>query len=764
MWVTDRQGKTIARLPEEYGLGIAPELPPVASIPLTSPLATHHNHEGKFLGLRLHREIFWPAHVDDRKERPYAVDYDKIAKRVNYFVSDGTDFKMLYCIYVKVFGERVPGKKMQIKDMTRWATYCRELVRRFKHKVYAWEIGNEPNAGGLTGGLSPEEYVLFLKTAYEAIKAEDPNAIVVGLCGCPGYIGWNERVFKAGGATYFDVLSLHDYGDHPIYDFHKHNRIGRVIEQLKKYRGEVVPIWNSESGWQSIARERNRPSTREELALKSGNRLRVARNGEPYFWSFLPTTTESNAAAMQIQALLMNLGAGCSKYFKIHSPSEYSPAYNGSNGQPSQMAVALAAASNALMHSGQLSFLPMSSKSDAAVLLPQKNGTRSLALFSDDRSTVFFHCSRSGNLRGMDMLGNPLSWTVGPEKELRLQLGAAPIYLFDIPEDFAQLPVVSAGDLSTEMPENGVMTGTIRIRNPYNRRLNVTLSNAIPPRSTLSIDTSAGIEPRASVSLSFTLTASELERRDYDISISVKDGEQLIGKITHSFHSAGSVHPIPLLKGSAALGDGTWWQGITPVDRRSVDRIIKGKPIPGVPWAPQWRGPEDLSIAVRQAWVEGKGLFIRVEATDDTFLPAPTDEKQSFRYDCMELFFDGRLLSGNRWDSKLKPEQMVVTPSSGEEASPCRFWFPSKEPTVTAAFVGGRTKTGYWIEGQIAPLPGLEKLHPVNASYGLEIMMDDADRPSQLRKSILSLHRDNHRANWTHWGRYRLNRSKTDGK
>ncbi len=78
---------------------------------------------------------------------------------------------------------------------------------------------------------------------------------------------------------------------------------------------------------------------------------------------------------------------------------------------------------------------------------------------------------------------------------------------------------------------------------------------------------------------------------------------------------------------------------------------------------------------------------------------------------------------------------------------------------MEASFIGGRTKTGYWIEGQIAPLPGLENIHPRTAIYGLEIMVDDADRPDQLRKVILSMHREQQRADWTHWGRYKLGRS-----
>jgi hypothetical protein len=756
MWVSDSQGKVMARLPEEYGLGITVELPPIASTPLTSPLGTFVNYEGQFMGIRLHRQILWPARFKDRKNRPYEIDYDAIADRINKTVPDGSDLKLLYTIYVHIWGERVPGKKAQIKDMTRWSNYCRELVRRFKHKVYAWEIGNEPNAGGLTGGFSAEEYVLFLKTAYEAIKAEDPDAIVVGLCGCPGFINWNKRVFEAGGAKYFDVLSVHDYGADPIFQYHEYDRIGQVIEQLKKYRGEVVPIWNSESGWHSIARERNRPLSQEGLALESGGRVHIGKNGEPYFWAFLPTTTESNAAAMQVQSILMNLGAGCAKYIKIHSPSEFSPAYNGSDGQPTLMGVSLAAASKAMMHTKAISFLPMSSKSDAAVVLAQEDGSRSLALFSDDPSTVFFRCSRPGILRGMDMTGNPLVWTVGPEKMLRLQLGSAPIYLFDIPGDFAQLPVASVSRLPETMPKNGVMTGTLTLHNPYNRRLDVLLSSSLPAGSKLDVPKSYTLEAHGSGSVPFALTATALERRKYTFSISVKEGSQLIGKMSHQFDSEGSVHAVPVLKESAALGDQTWWQGIAPTVRNTADRVIQGKPIPGVPWAPQWRGAQDLSFTVRQAWVEGKGLFVRVEATDDTFLPAPADEKHSFRYDCMELFFDGRLLSSNRWDSKLKPEQMVVTPSGNTEASPCRFWFPSKKPTVNAAFIGGRAKTGYWIEGQIAPLPGMEKIHPVNAQYGLEIMMDDADRPDALRKAIQSLHRENPRADWTHWGQYRL--------
>jgi hypothetical protein len=91
---------------------------------------------------------------------------------------------------------------------------------KWKGKVRLYELDNEPDLHGWT----PEQYTASLKAAYTAIKAADPNAIVIGGAlytwesgptanPSGGTREWVQRMYAAGAKGYFDMLSLHLYDD-----------------------------------------------------------------------------------------------------------------------------------------------------------------------------------------------------------------------------------------------------------------------------------------------------------------------------------------------------------------------------------------------------------------------------------------------------------------------------------------------------------------------------------------------------------------------
>jgi hypothetical protein len=103
--------------------------------------------------------------------------------------------------------------------------FVTKLVGRYKvapYNVRYWEIYNEPDghADGYIGcmGDDPDSYVQVLQTAYQAIKAVDPGAIVLigGLAMLDTEstnVDFLEEVMDAGGGAYFDVVSFHSYSE-----------------------------------------------------------------------------------------------------------------------------------------------------------------------------------------------------------------------------------------------------------------------------------------------------------------------------------------------------------------------------------------------------------------------------------------------------------------------------------------------------------------------------------------------------------------------
>ena len=73
-----------------------------------------------------------------------------------------------------------PGA-LPIKDNTRaFGDTMRYLANRYKGKVQAWEIWNEPNLAGEVGGLvEVRPYFDTLKAGYSGVKAVDPGAVVL---------------------------------------------------------------------------------------------------------------------------------------------------------------------------------------------------------------------------------------------------------------------------------------------------------------------------------------------------------------------------------------------------------------------------------------------------------------------------------------------------------------------------------------------------------------------------------------------------------
>ncbi len=108
-----------------------------------------------------------------------------------------------------------------------FADFCYALASRYKGRIRAYQIWNEPNlnvAGRSEWGGHPPDpagYTELLKRAYEAIKRADPNAMVIS-AGLSPTSRWDDQampdveflkgMYAAGAKPYFDVLGAHGAG------------------------------------------------------------------------------------------------------------------------------------------------------------------------------------------------------------------------------------------------------------------------------------------------------------------------------------------------------------------------------------------------------------------------------------------------------------------------------------------------------------------------------------------------------------------------
>jgi hypothetical protein len=108
-------------------------------------------------------------------------------------------------------------------DYQDFADFCGEVAGRYKGRVAAYQVWNEPNLTREWGMEVPDpaEYTELLKVCYEAIKAADPGAIVISAGLSPTGVGPPEAIedtqflqgmYDAGAADYFDVLGVNAPG------------------------------------------------------------------------------------------------------------------------------------------------------------------------------------------------------------------------------------------------------------------------------------------------------------------------------------------------------------------------------------------------------------------------------------------------------------------------------------------------------------------------------------------------------------------------
>lgn len=101
-----------------------------------------------------------------------------------------------------------------------YAAFAGSVAARYGSQIASYEIWNEPNGVMFYAPVSASGYTEMLKAAYTAIKAANPDAVVLaGSLGATTNVNgisvtpqrFLEQMYAAGAAGYFDALSYHPY-------------------------------------------------------------------------------------------------------------------------------------------------------------------------------------------------------------------------------------------------------------------------------------------------------------------------------------------------------------------------------------------------------------------------------------------------------------------------------------------------------------------------------------------------------------------------
>lgn len=134
------------------------------------------------------------------------------------------------------------------KTMEDWRDFVRAVVTRYKGKIHAYEVWNEPNVKDQFYSGDIPTMVEMTHEAADIVHSVDPSALVASPSpsqkdGLP----WFEAFLQAGGAQFVDVIAYHLY----VYP-DKPEQIVPLAQAVKaamaKYNAKQ-PLWNTEIGW-----------------------------------------------------------------------------------------------------------------------------------------------------------------------------------------------------------------------------------------------------------------------------------------------------------------------------------------------------------------------------------------------------------------------------------------------------------------------------------------------------------------------------------
>lgn len=157
-------------------------------------------------------------------------------------------------------------------DLQDFVNYAAAVAERYKGRIHYYQVWNEPNGNeewGRDREVNPEAYTEMLCRTYDALKAVDPQIVVISAALTPtvSLTGENlnefiylQRMYDAGAGACFDILSAQGYGlfsgptDRRMRPFQVNVARHEYLRDIMVANGDAhKPIWISEAAWNAVA-------------------------------------------------------------------------------------------------------------------------------------------------------------------------------------------------------------------------------------------------------------------------------------------------------------------------------------------------------------------------------------------------------------------------------------------------------------------------------------------------------------------------------
>ena len=142
-----------------------------------------------------------------------------------------------------------PGSASPPADMRHWSTYVEQVATRYRGRIHAYQLGNEPNMKMFWSGTL-EQLGQHVAAAAETIRRVDPGATIIApapLITELRDVAHARTIWSAIAGVPIDVLAFHFHPRTPS-DVANLPRISRQLRQITAATGFAgKPLWITEA-------------------------------------------------------------------------------------------------------------------------------------------------------------------------------------------------------------------------------------------------------------------------------------------------------------------------------------------------------------------------------------------------------------------------------------------------------------------------------------------------------------------------------------
>lgn len=639
---------------------------------------------------------------------------------------------------INAFGEK---NRLVWPTIAAWKRYVGGVVAHFKGRITHFEIHNEPNLS-----MSAAEYTPYLKAAYEAAKAANPDCRIVGLCATSDFQGkpdaFMRPVLDLGGHAFADIFSVHMY-DQKSPEQSLGIGSDRALEGWRalvaKIGGRQADFWHTEKSY--IAEEYGYSQRKLPAPIDYCD--------EP---QFLVRSQKEKSDWMIRETLLSAIGGGHGKFFwfgefveprfishRIFQPYVLDHTEYDDSPKPELIAANGLAQALAGMHTPvrQLAW----GQSTRCAIFSGAQGTMAALWRSMDEARLLVPIGQAACER-LDYFGEAMQVAAG-NGVIEVAISASPVYLRFPGLDAEACARILQGVKFAEWKEmqqsasmvevDGRLGWTFTFVNPQLSAIDaeVTLEcpagwTAEPARQRL-----AAVAAGARAEATFLLAGQPARSAgDSFVFRNVVDGKaQVLAVKCLPFDTPAQFRGLLAVQEGAVamrvepgaiaidgeLGD---WSGDGMVSIATGRSLVET----GEPGA--WQGPYDSAASLRLRWDDAH-LYVAARIFDDQPV-FPREAKSAYEWDCLELFLsqDGTALA-----------QGLLFPFAADVAGPKAWWLHAGSDLGTR-IVCQLVPHGYVLEAAI-PCAGLGIAPRAGASIPFTFHLDDTDAAGHKRKSVL---------------------------